>query len=83
MGENQSRLPDCGPLLIETKAEPLLVDGRSAARLLSVSERTLWSLSNRGELASVKIGRRRLYDPRDLTAFIDRQKTPAATALAL
>lgn len=84
MEVEQSRLPDCGPTLIEVKASPpFLVNAKSAARLLGISERTLWSLSDCGKLASVKIGRRRLYDPRDLTAFVDRQKTPAPTALAL
>lgn len=73
-----------GPMLTETKAcSPLLVDARSAAKMLCVSERTLWSLSDRGQLASVRIGRRRLYDPRDLKAFVDRRKSPEVMTLAL
>ena len=78
------RACDAGPVPVETKSlTPLLVDASNAARLLCISERSLWTLANRGEVRSVKIGRRRLYDPRDLTAFIDRQKSPVAAALAL
>jgi predicted DNA-binding transcriptional regulator AlpA len=68
---------------VDETTMPMLVDARSAAKLLSISERSLWSLSNRGDLPSVRIGRRRLYDRRDLTAFIDRHKTPDAMTLAV
>ncbi|MCA9125096.1 MAG: hypothetical protein KDB11_33200 [Planctomycetales bacterium] len=38
-------------------------------------EKTLWSTTwPRGELPCVRIGRRVLYDPRDITAWIDKQK---------
>jgi hypothetical protein len=63
--------------------EALLMDARTAAEKLCISERSLWSLSNRGDVRSVRIGKRRLYDPHDLTAFINRQKTPDPATLAL
>jgi hypothetical protein len=57
------------------KSPALLVDSREAARLLAVSERTLWSLTSpRGPIRSVRIGRSVKYDPRDLQAFVDAQK---------
>lgn len=54
--------------------EPLLVNVATAARMLCLSDRTLWSLSERGELPRVKIGRAVRYDVADLQAFIDRAK---------
>jgi excisionase family DNA binding protein len=53
---------------------PLLIPAREAARLLSVSERTVWTLTKDGAIPCLRIGRRVLYDPGDLRAWIDRQK---------
>lgn len=53
---------------------PLLVDRREAGRLLGVSPGTIDNLRLRGELASVKIAARRLYDVADLRRFIDSRK---------
>jgi len=53
---------------------PLLLDAREAARSLRISERTLARLTAAGSMPCVHIGRRVLYDPRDLTAWIDGQK---------
>lgn len=57
-----------------TTLAPLLVDRREAARLLGVSPGTIDNLRLRGELASVKIGARRLYDMADLRRLIDTRK---------
>jgi excisionase family DNA binding protein len=48
----------------------LLVCSRDAARLLSISERTLWSLVNDGEIACIRIGTCKRYSLKDLEAFI-------------
>ncbi len=53
---------------------PLLLDAQSAAKALSIGQRKLWELTNRKEIACVRIGKRVLYDPADLRAFIERQK---------
>lgn len=53
---------------------PMLVDRREAARLLGVSAGTIDNLRLRGELASVKLLARRLFDRRDLLALIDARK---------
>jgi DNA-binding transcriptional MerR regulator len=55
-------------------AAPLLVDRRETARLLGVSAGTIDNLRTRGELASIKIGARRLYDVNDLRRFIAQSK---------
>ncbi len=53
----------------------LLLPAREAAQALSVCEKTLWSITQpRGDLPCVRIGRRVLYDQRDLLAWIDKQK---------
>ena len=57
-----------------TTTAPLLVDRRDAARLMGVSPGTIDNLRTRGELASLKIGARRLFDPADLRQFIDVRK---------
>lgn len=61
-----------------------LLTYRETARLLGVTERTVWSLVDRGELAAVRFGRSVRIDPRDLRAFIDgaRRAAPAATEAA-
>jgi excisionase family DNA binding protein len=58
----------------------LLLDLHEVARALRVSERTAWGLARRGDLPAVRIGRRLLFDPADLRAFIERQKTTGAGA---
>ena len=51
-------------------SQPLLVDERIAAAMLSVSPRTLWSMAASGELPCVRIGRRKLYSVETLRRFI-------------
>lgn len=52
----------------------LLVDRREAGRLLGVSPGTIDNLRLRGELPSVKIAARRLFDVADLRRFIESRK---------
>ena len=53
---------------------PLLVDRREAARLLGVTPGTIDNLRTRGELPSVKIAARRLFDVADLRRFVEARK---------
>ena len=63
----------------EQTIEPMLLTARQAARILSISERTLWSLTKHGQIPAVRIGRAVRYDPADLRRWInlakDSQKT--------
>ena len=53
----------------------LLLSAKEAAQALSICEKTLWSMTTpRGTLPAVKIGTRVLYDPADLTAWINTKK---------
>jgi excisionase family DNA binding protein len=51
--------------------EPLMTAGQTA-KALCVSPRTVWMLTQEGALAYIRIGRRVLYAPADIRAFVDR-----------
>ena len=53
---------------------PQLLSVPDAAQSLDVSERFVWSLLSTGNLMSVKLGRRRLIDIRDIERFIEKHK---------
>jgi excisionase family DNA binding protein len=53
---------------------PLLVKPPEAARLLSISARKLWQMTNCGELPCVRIGAAVRYSPADLEAWVESQK---------
>jgi excisionase family DNA binding protein len=55
---------------------------KQAADCLQVSERTIWSLVRRGELAAVRIGRAVRIPATELQAYLDRQLAQA-TALRI
>jgi excisionase family DNA binding protein len=61
-----------------TKPPPLLIDRAETAALLSVCPRTVDALAKARELEAVRIGRRVLFDRRDIEAFIQRRKGCAA-----
>jgi excisionase family DNA binding protein len=45
---------------------PLSVNGKTAARMLGVSERMFWELRNRGEIPHIKLGRLTRFAVEDL-----------------
>ncbi len=51
----------------------MLLTSREAAELLSISERTLWTLTKTGSIAVVKIGGSKRYSISDLERFIANQ----------
>lgn len=53
---------------------PLLVDRLEAARLLGVGPTTIDNLRLSGELPSLKIAARRLFDVADIRRFIESRK---------
>ena len=60
----------------ETTVQPMLLTARQTARMLSISERSLYSLTKAGDLPVVKIGRSVRYDPVDIRAWIESAKKP-------
>lgn len=64
-----------------TNSARLLVDAHDAATMLSISERTLWAKTKDGTIPFRRLGRRVLYSPADLAAWIaagcpDRSQAP-------
>ena len=58
-----------------TTVAPLLLSAREAARLLSISERTLWGLTSpRGPILCVRLRGRVLYSPDALRKWIAEQQ---------
>jgi excisionase family DNA binding protein len=51
--------------------QQLLVTSKDAAKMLSVSERTLWSLTNMGKLRRIKVGASVRYAVKDLEEFVE------------
>jgi len=57
----------------ELDSNALALRPRDAARMLSISERKLWQLAQRGEILSLTIGKCRRYRTSDLRAFLAAQ----------
>lgn len=58
--------------VIENKIERLLISPREAAKMLSICERTLYSMTQRGLIPAVHLGRCVRYDVDSLKAFIKK-----------
>jgi excisionase family DNA binding protein len=52
----------------------LLLTAAEAAEALAISERTLWALTDRGEIPAIRIGRSVRYAVEDLRAWVDAQR---------
>lgn len=68
------------PSAIETPAAGprLLITFREAARILSVSEKTLWTLTKRGAIPAVRVGVRNVrYSVAALERWIEEQEPTA------
>jgi excisionase family DNA binding protein len=60
--------------------EPLAVNVHEAARLLSLSHYTIRAYIKNGRIASIRIGRRVLIEPREIARLIEKGRTPHSTA---
>lgn len=58
---------------------PPLLTYREAAKVLGVTERTIWTLVNDGRLPAVRFGRSVRIDPADLRGFITRARSAVET----
>jgi hypothetical protein len=56
------------------RIDALLLSAATAAKSLCISPKTLWTLTNDGQINPVRIGRRVLYSPRELELFIDSRR---------
>jgi excisionase family DNA binding protein len=57
---------------------PSLLRVRDAARLLQVSERTLWNLTDNGNIPCIHVGRAVRYDPAAIREWISRSQSSRA-----
>lgn len=57
-----------------TAGQRMLLTARETAAALCISERTLWGLTARGEIPSVRIGRSVRYHVADLQQWIEEHK---------
>lgn len=64
--------------IVGTTIEPLSVDIPDACRLTGLGRSKLYELLGNGEIASVKVGKRRLITVAALRAWLDRLQHPAA-----
>ena len=65
----------------QQSAEKVPEQIREAARLLNISERTLYARTADGSIAVVRIGNRGIrYDPADLRRWIERAKNSEESA---
>ena len=64
----------------QTEPQRLLWNCHEAAAAMNISERTLWSLMSDGKIPCVRIGRSVRYDPSDIRAWIEAQKTKCSSA---
>jgi excisionase family DNA binding protein len=60
---------------------PLLITPRQASAMLSISERTLWTLTKKGDIPVIRIGRAIRYALRDLEGWIEDKKQRGQTDL--
>jgi len=68
------------PAVVFPVVEPILVDIKGAARMLSSTTWTVRNLLWAKKIPFVKIGRRFLIDPADIRAFIAREKAEQMAA---
>jgi excisionase family DNA binding protein len=68
------------PVIAFPVVEPILVDIKGAARMLSSTTWTVRNLLWAKKIPFVKIGRRFLIDPADIRAFIAREKAAQMAA---
>ena len=57
-----------------TSDKPLLITSEQAARLLTISKRKLWELTNARKVPCVRFGRAVRYDAKDLREWLETQK---------
>jgi len=62
----------------QTTIEPLLLSSREAAKSLSISERTLFALAERGELRKIHVGRAVRYSVDDLKSWIAKKSSQSS-----
>ena len=66
------------PTDIASNLAPLLLKPQDAARVLAISPRKLWELTNVGEISCLRIGRAVRYAYEDLKKYVEENTSAAA-----
>jgi predicted DNA-binding transcriptional regulator AlpA len=66
MNTQASNLNSSGP----SPALERLLNSRATAETIGIAERTLWALMKSGQIAHVRVGRRVMYRPEAIRAFV-------------
>ena len=70
------------PGVNETNDRQLLLTSPEAAKRLRISERTLWTLTDRGDIRCIRIGTAKRYPISALERFVARQLLEQNTPVA-
>jgi excisionase family DNA binding protein len=62
-------------MTVKFQPDRLLVTAKEAAKMLSISARSLWTMTNMGTIPSIRIGRSVRYSVEDLLAFIEKARS--------
>ena len=57
--------------------ERIGVSATMAAKMIAVSERTVWNLAKSGKIHSIRIGKRCIFSVQSLREFVDGIKVPS------
>lgn len=69
---------------MEASIEKMLISKQETARILSISEKKLWSMTYpRGPIISIQLGSRVLYSVESLRRFIQQEEAKFQTDLKL
>ena len=60
---------------VPAEAVERLMTYQEAAKVLGITDRTLWELVRKGEIRNVRVGRSVRIDPADLRQFIEDSKS--------
>jgi excisionase family DNA binding protein len=68
------------PSPVEPLTDPSLLTPREAAKVLKLSESTLWRLAKKGDIQYLKIGQLVRYSPRSLARWIEENLSTGPAA---
>ena len=62
---------------MQRKLEPITYSPAEVAKLIGISRTYAYELVQRGDIKSIRIGRRRLVLEKDLNAYLERKRAEA------
>ncbi len=75
-------MPSTNPELSNSDDQPILLSPKEAAKRLGISERTLWTITDRGEIHCIRIGASKRYPVTELERFVSTKLLEKIFAVA-